>query len=71
MVKYKGEKLGQFPALNLSGLFCFGNVSVSPFLMGFCAENGIGLAFFTEYGRFLACVTGKTSGNVFVAENSV
>ena len=66
VVKCKGEKLAQFPALNLSGLFCFGNVSVSPFLMGYCVENGTGLAFFTEYGRFLARVTGKTTGNVLL-----
>ncbi len=66
VVKCKGERLGQFPALNLSGLFCFGNVSVSPFLMGFCAENGTGLVFFTEYGRFLARVTGRTTGNVLL-----
>lgn len=66
VVKCKGEKLAQFPALNLSGLFCFGNVLVSPFLMGFCAEKGIGLTFFTEFGRFLARVTGKTTGNVLL-----
>lgn len=27
--------------------FCFGNVLVSPFLMGFCGENNVNLAFFT------------------------
>lgn len=39
---------------------------VSPFLLGFCAEKNIGLAFFTEYGRFLARMQGKQSGNVLL-----
>lgn len=34
--------------------------------MGACAERGIGLAFCTPRGRFLARVTGETSGNVLL-----
>jgi len=66
VIKLKGEKLGQFPAINMANIVCFGNVSVSPFLMGYCAEQGIGLVFYTEYGRFLARVTGRTAGNVLL-----
>lgn len=66
VVKHGGDKLGQFPALTVSNILCFGQVSVSPFLMGFCAEQGVGLAFYTEYGRFLARVHGKQSGNVLL-----
>jgi CRISPR-associated protein Cas1 len=39
---------------------------VSPQLMGFCGEKGISLAFFTEYGRFLARIQGRQSGNVLL-----
>jgi CRISP-associated protein Cas1 len=66
VIKQKDEKLGQFPALTIGNILCFGQVSVSPFLMGYCAEQGIGLAFYTEFGRFLARVQGKQSGNVLL-----
>lgn len=66
VIKHGDEKLGQFPALSLGGILCFGRVSVSPFLMGYCAENGIGMAFYTEYGRFLAHVQGRQTGNVLL-----
>lgn len=66
VVKQGGDKLGQFPSLSVGNILCFGQVSVSPFLMGYCAEQGIGLAFYTEYGRFLARVQGKQTGNVLL-----
>jgi CRISPR-associated protein Cas1 len=66
VVKCGAEKLGQFPALSVANILCFGQISVSPFLMGLCAEQGIGLAFYTEYGRFLARVEGRPSGNVLL-----
>lgn len=39
---------------------------VSPFLLGFCGENNIGLIFYTEYGKFLARICGAQSGNIFL-----
>ncbi|ACE83048.1 type I-C CRISPR-associated endonuclease Cas1c [Cellvibrio japonicus] len=66
VVKQGDDKLGQFPSLSVGNILCFGRVSVSPFLMGYCAEQGIGLAFYTEYGRFLARVQGKQTGNVLL-----
>ena len=54
------------PVHTLGGIVCFGNVSCSPFLMGFCAQNNVGLSFLTEYGRFLARVQGPVSGNVLL-----
>lgn len=66
VIKQGGEKLGQFPALNIGNILCFGQISVSPFLMGYCAEKNIGLTFYTEYGRFLARVQGKPAGNVLL-----
>lgn len=66
VIKQGGEKLGQFPAINIGSIFCFGQVSVSPFLMGYCAERSIGLIFYTEYGRYLARVEGKPVGNVLL-----
>lgn len=66
VIKLGDEKLGQFPALTVGNIICFGQVSVSPFLMGYCAEQGIGLVFYTEYGRFLARVQGRQTGNVLL-----
>jgi len=66
VIKQDKDKLGQFPALTIGNILCFGQVSVSPFLMGFCGEQGIGLSFYTEYGKFLARVQGKQTGNVLL-----
>lgn len=66
VIKQGDEKLAQFPALALGSVLCFGRVSVSPFLMGYFAERGIGLAFYTEFGRFLARVQGPENGNVLL-----
>ena len=56
----------QAPIHTLGGIICFGNVGMSPFLMGFCAENNVAVSFLTEYGRFLARIHGETSGNVLL-----
>lgn len=66
VIKNGDARLGQFPALAIGNILCFGRISVSPFLMGYCGEQGIGLTFFTEYGRFLARVQGRQTGNVLL-----
>lgn len=60
------ERLGQFPILTIGNILCFGQVSVSPALMGFCGEKGVGLSFYSLYGKFLARVLGKQTGNVLL-----
>ena len=54
------------PIHTIGGIVCFGQVSCSPYLMGFCAKNNVGISFLTEYGRFLARVQGPVSGNVLL-----
>ncbi|SPD73551.1 CRISPR-associated endonuclease Cas1 1 [uncultured Desulfobacterium sp.] len=66
LVRVEKETRLQVPVHTIGGIVCFGNVMVSPFLMGFCAENGVGISFLTEYGRFLARVQGPVSGNVLL-----
>lgn len=66
VVKVGEERLAQFPSLSIGGILCFGRVSMSPFLMGYCADMGIGVAFYTEYGKFLARVQGRQTGNVLL-----
>ncbi len=65
-VKLDKETKLRIPLHVLEGIVCFGVVSCSPFLMGRCAERGIGLSFLTEHGRFLARVEGPVSGNVLL-----
>lgn len=66
VIHVEKAKILQIPVHSISGLFCFGNVLVSPALLGFCCEKGVNLAFFTEYGRFLGRLHGKESGNVLL-----
>jgi CRISPR-associated protein Cas1 len=68
LVSVEQEKRLQLPIHTLGGIVCFGRVMCSPFLMGFCAENGVGMSFLTENGRFLARVQGPVSGNVLLEQ---
>ena len=65
-VKIEKEVRLRLPIHTIGGIVCFGNVACSPFLMGFCAENGVGVSFLSEHGRFLARVQGPVSGNVLL-----
>lgn len=65
-VRVEQETRLQLPVHTLEGIVCFGQVSMSPALMGFCAEKGVGVSFLTEHGRFLARVHGPVSGNVLL-----
>jgi CRISPR-associated protein Cas1 len=66
VVKVEGEIRLRVPVHTIGGIVCFGNVSCSPYLMGFCAENDVAISFLTEHGRFLAKVQGPVSGNVLL-----
>ena len=66
VVKARKKVLLQLPIHTIGGIVCFGQVSCSPFLMGFCAEQEVSLSFLTEHGRFLARVQGPVSGNVLL-----
>ncbi|MBP8783913.1 MAG: type I-C CRISPR-associated endonuclease Cas1 [Synergistaceae bacterium] len=66
VVKVDRETKTSIPIHILENIVCMGQVSCSPALMGLCAERGVGLAFVTEQGRFLARVQGPVSGNVLL-----
>ncbi|AMQ91582.1 type I-C CRISPR-associated endonuclease Cas1 [Aggregatibacter actinomycetemcomitans] len=66
VVEQEKKKVAQLPVHSIGHIFCFGNVLVSPFLLGFCGENNVNLAFFTENGRFLGRLQGRQSGNVLL-----
>ncbi|MEO1194433.1 MAG: type I-C CRISPR-associated endonuclease Cas1c [Pseudomonadota bacterium] len=66
VVQLEGETLGRAPIHLLGALVCFGRVSASPALLGYCAEQGVSVTFLSDSGRFLARVEGPCSGNVLL-----
>lgn len=64
--KSDGDIKLRIPFLNIESIFCFSYLGCSPALMGKCAEYGIPINFISPYGRFLARVSGKSRGNVFL-----
>jgi CRISPR-associated protein Cas1 len=66
LVRVDQETLLRVPIHTLEGIVCVGLVSMSPALMGFCAESRIGVSFLTEHGRFLARLQGPIHGNVLL-----
>lgn len=66
IIEREGERRAQIPVHALQGVYCFGQVMVSPQLMGFCAEQGVNLAFLTEHGRFLGRLQGPQKGSILL-----
>lgn len=66
VVKVEKEIRLRVPIHTIGGIVCFGNITCSPFLMGFCAERDVAISFLTEQGRFLARIQGPVSGNVLL-----
>lgn len=66
LVNVEQETRLRVPIHTLGSIVCFGNVACSPFLMGFCGEHNVHMAFLTENGRFLARVHGPVNGNVLL-----
>lgn len=56
----------RYPLHTLQNIVCFSYAGASPALMGACADKGIGLAFCSPRGRFLARVCGENTGNVLL-----
>lgn len=60
------EVIARYPLHTLQTIVSFSYSGASPALMGACTQRGIGLAFCTPRGRFLARVCGESSGNVLL-----
>ena len=60
------EVIARYPLHTLQTIVSFSYSGAPPALMGACAQRGIGLAFCTPRGRFLARVCGESSGNVLL-----
>lgn len=66
VVNRQQQVLARFPLHTLSGIISFSYAGASPALMGACAQRDVSLAFCTPRGRFLARVSGESSGNVLL-----
>lgn len=58
--------IASIPMINLDSIVCFGNIYVSPFLLGACPEHNITISFLSETGKYLARVQGPVAGNVLL-----
>ncbi len=56
----------RLPLLRLSGIVVFGRVTITPFLIQRCAEDGRSLVWLDRNGRFKARVEGPARGNVLL-----
>lgn len=65
-VEIERETKLRLPLLRLSGIVVFGRVTVTPFLIQRCAEDGRNLVWLDRNGRFKARVDGPTRGNVLL-----
>lgn len=65
-VDVEGKTEFQIPLHHLGCIVAFGNVLFSPFLIHRCAEDGRGLVWMTQSGRFKARLQGPTTGNVLL-----
>ena len=66
LVKNDDEILLRVPIHTLQGIVCFGRVSMSAPLMGFCGERQVQISFLSEPGEFQARVQGPVAGNVLL-----
>jgi len=65
-IDFKRENVASIPLHNINGIVCFGNVMVSPSLMGLSAKSNISVTFLSEGGRIIARVDAPASGNVLL-----
>lgn len=65
-VEVNGKVQMQVPLHHLGAVVTMGNVMISPFFMGRCADDGRALVILDRNGRFKCRIVGKTTGNVLL-----
>jgi len=66
VVNREREIIARYPLHTLLNIISFSYAGASPALLGACAKREIGFAFCTPSGKFLARVTGESTGNVLL-----
>ena len=67
-VEVGGELKLQVPLHHLGAIVTMGNVMISPFFLGKCADDGRAVVILDRNGRFKCRMVGKTSGNVLLRQ---
>ena len=65
-IDVEGEIKTRIPLHHLSGITVFGQVMLSPFLIGRCAQDGRDITWLSRSGRFQGRLHGPVSGNVLL-----
>ncbi|MFO7170873.1 MAG: type I-C CRISPR-associated endonuclease Cas1c [Chloroflexota bacterium] len=65
-VRVERELKLRLPLLRLTGIVVFGRVTLTPFLIQRCAEDGRSIVWLSRTGRFKARIEGPTRGNVLL-----
>ena len=67
-VEVGGELKLQVPLHHLGSIVTMGNVMISPFFLGKCADDGRAVVILDRNGRFKCRMVGKTTGNVLLRQ---
>lgn len=67
-IEVEGKIQMQVPLHHLGSIVTMGNIMISPFLMGRCADDGRAVVILDRNGRFKCRVVGKTTGNVLLRQ---
>lgn len=67
-VEVEGKVQMQVPLHHLGAIVTMGNVMLSPFIMGRCADDGRAVVILDWNGRFKCRIVGKTTGNVLLRQ---
>lgn len=67
-VEVGGELKLQVPLHHLGSIVTMGNVMISPFFLGKCADDGRALVILDRNGRYKCRMIGKTTGNVLLRQ---
>lgn len=67
-VEVGGELKLQMPLHHLGSIVTMGNVMISPFFLGKCADDGRTVVILDRNGRYKCRMVGKTSGNVLLRQ---
>ena len=66
VVKRRGKKVLQVPAMTIDGLVCIGRSYVSTPLLRLCGENGLTVSLLSASGRIIGRFEGPATGNVLL-----
>jgi CRISPR-associated protein Cas1 len=67
-VEVDGKTQLQVPLYHLGAIVTMGNVMITPFLLGRCADDGRAVVILDRNGQFKCRMVGKTSGNVLLRQ---